>query len=290
MTISSNDQNGSKYTTQLNSPSSSNSLKVPSSSTSPLSITSLSNRDRLDSDASGGDEMWKDKLHKKRKYNQLKREISKRFLGKSSMWSKMIVHPKNIFRFFWDIILGILIVYDVWLVPYCIAFHEKEESTLISTFLYIQDAFYLFDIFLSFFTGYVIRVGYKKQIELKPHLVALNYIKTYFIFDMLAFAFSWPFGGIYTIFALFKYLRIYKFLGLLITHGLDNVSIDFINGLKIVTMIITLVYFAHFGACTVYVSILFYVKLLHIILNKQDHILTIYVHIYTVFITLNINK
>ena len=182
----------------------------------------------------------------------MKRTLSKRFLGKKSLWAKLIVHPRHTFRWLWDIVLGMYIILDLWLVPYFIAFHYGQKLDHVKIYLYIQDTFYICDVLISFFTAYVERKGYEKHLENRPHLVALRYIKSYLIFDIIAYFGSLPFSGCYTIWCILKFLRIYKFVGLLKIHGLNNVSIDLINGLKIMTMIITLVYFAHFGACTVY--------------------------------------
>ena len=162
------------------------------------------------------------------------------------------MHPRHTFRWLWDIVLGMYIILDFWLVPYFVAFHYGQKIEYVQLYLYIQDTFYICDMVISFFTAYIERKGYEKQLENRPHLVALRYFKSLCIFDVIAYFGSSPFSGCYTIWCLLKFLRIYKFVSLLKIHGLNNVSIDLINGLKIMTMIITLVYFAHFGACTVY--------------------------------------
>ena len=87
-----------------------------------------------------------DKLHRKRKFNQMKRTLSKRFLGKKSLWAKLIVHPRHTFRWLWDIVLGMYIILDLWLVPYFIAFHYGQKLDHVKIYLYIQDTFYICDV------------------------------------------------------------------------------------------------------------------------------------------------
>ena len=118
------------------------------------------------------------------------------------------------------------IILDLWLVPYFIAFHYGQKLDHVKIYLYIQDTFYICDVLISFFTAYVERKGYEKHLENRPHLVALRYIKSYLIFDIIAYFGSLPFSGCYTIWCILKFLRIYKFVGLLKIHGLNNVSID----------------------------------------------------------------
>ncbi|CAF4439076.1 unnamed protein product [Rotaria sp. Silwood2] len=97
-----------------------------------------------------------------------------------------IIHPCSNFRFYWDLIMLILLITNVIVLPVAIAFFSDEiNSARWIIFNVISDAFFLFDIIVNFRTG-VLRNDYIDEIILEPRLIAINYIKTWFILDLLS--------------------------------------------------------------------------------------------------------
>ncbi|CAF1293965.1 unnamed protein product [Rotaria sordida] len=97
-----------------------------------------------------------------------------------------IIHPCSNFRFYWDLVMLILLITNVIVLPVAIAFFSEDiNSARWITFNVVSDAFFLFDIVVNFRTG-VLRNDYIDEIILEPRLIALHYIKTWFIVDLLS--------------------------------------------------------------------------------------------------------
>ncbi|CAF1132324.1 unnamed protein product [Adineta steineri] len=97
-----------------------------------------------------------------------------------------IIHPCSNFRFYWDLIMLILLITNVIVLPVAIAFFSEEiNSARWIIFNVISDAFFLFDIVVNFRTG-VLRNDYIDEIILEPRLIAMHYIKTWFMIDLLS--------------------------------------------------------------------------------------------------------
>ncbi|CAF1382243.1 unnamed protein product [Adineta ricciae] len=97
-----------------------------------------------------------------------------------------IIHPCSNFRFYWDLIMLILLITNVIVLPVAIAFFSEEINSLRwIIFNVISDAFFLFDIVVNFRTG-VLRNDYIDEIILEPRLIAMHYIKTWFMIDLLS--------------------------------------------------------------------------------------------------------
>ena len=97
-----------------------------------------------------------------------------------------IIHPCSNFRFYWDLIMLILLITNVIVLPVAIAFFSEEiNSARWIIFNVISDAFFLFDIVVNFRTG-VLRNDYIDEIILEPRLIAMHYIKTWFMVDLLS--------------------------------------------------------------------------------------------------------
>ncbi|CAF1220135.1 unnamed protein product [Rotaria sordida] len=97
-----------------------------------------------------------------------------------------IIHPCSNFRFYWDLIMLTLLITNVIVLPVAIAFFSDEiNSARWISFNVISDAFFLFDILVNFRTG-VLRNDFIDEIILEPRLIAINYLKTWFILDLLS--------------------------------------------------------------------------------------------------------
>ena len=80
----------------------------------------------------------------------------------------------------------ILLITNVIVLPVAIAFFSDEiNSARWILFNVISDALFLFDIVVNFRTG-VLRNDYIDEIILEPRLIAMHYIKTWFIVDLLS--------------------------------------------------------------------------------------------------------
>eukprot|EP00440_Ansanella_granifera_P067050 gb/GFBE01072714.1/.p1 GENE.gb/GFBE01072714.1/~~gb/GFBE01072714.1/.p1 ORF type:complete len:867 (+),score=202.97 gb/GFBE01072714.1/:1-2601(+) len=91
-----------------------------------------------------------------------------------------IFRPTSTIRLAWDIAGAVLISYDCVVVPFEAAF--RPEPSPFSIFMdWLTSIFWTMDIFFSFFTGY----HSKGETVLSPSKIAMNYIRTWFIIDVL---------------------------------------------------------------------------------------------------------
>lgn len=100
--------------------------------------------------------------------------------------SNWVIHPCSDFRFYWDLIMLILLIANVIILPVAISFFNDNWShTGLLTFNLISDSLFLFDILVNFRTG-VLRNDYIDEIILEPKEIAKNYLKTWFFVDIVS--------------------------------------------------------------------------------------------------------
>lgn len=96
-------------------------------------------------------------------------------------------HPEGNFRITWDFISIVLIIYEMFVIPFMLGFDMSEVDFFQKTNLII-DTFFMADMLMSFTTSYYsegILITTRKQI-------AINYVKFWFWFDLVAsFPYSW---------------------------------------------------------------------------------------------------
>ncbi|XP_078503040.1 potassium/sodium hyperpolarization-activated cyclic nucleotide-gated channel 1-like isoform X3 [Lissotriton helveticus] len=96
---------------------------------------------------------------------------------------KFLIHPYSSFRSYWLLATSILTVFNVLITPFGVAFFP--DYVLLSAdwigFSICSDVVFLLDIILNFFTSFM---KDNKQ-SLEPKEVKLNYLKTWFILDLL---------------------------------------------------------------------------------------------------------
>ncbi|CAI2381154.1 unnamed protein product [Moneuplotes crassus] len=94
-----------------------------------------------------------------------------------------LIFPDMQAKQFWDLFITILIIILCFLVPWRLAFFDDEAS--LSWFIADSgiDCFFLVDIVLNFFTVYTNR--YEDYVT-DRRLIALNYLKGWFIFDIIS--------------------------------------------------------------------------------------------------------
>ena len=114
---------------------------------------------------------WKENLlpSLKKMYRQMKESVSR------------VIVPNGTFRTSWDVFIMLLIFYDVIMVPLTIAFDVPLPNWL-EIWDIVMTICYILDIFLNFNTGFYD----KGLLVLDRHRIFLHYIKSWFIFDMIA--------------------------------------------------------------------------------------------------------
>ena len=97
-----------------------------------------------------------------------------------------VIHPCSKFRFYWDLIMLLLLLSNMILLPVAIAFFSEdfmEPGWL--TFNCISDTFFILDIIINFRTG-VIGDEPGSEVVLDPHEIAVYYLKTWFFIDFIS--------------------------------------------------------------------------------------------------------
>lgn len=100
-------------------------------------------------------------------------------------------NPDSFSRTLFDMVALLMLAYDAFVVPYCLAWDEKEVDWLLA-FVWITRIFWTIDLPLNLVTGY--RTGqFKLELRLKPS--ALHYIRTTFLADGALVVVDWV-GGL----------------------------------------------------------------------------------------------
>eukprot|EP01038_Epipyxis_sp_PR26KG_P011621 gene11621-15561_t len=123
------------------------------------------------------------------------------------MW---LIHPRDEYKVCWDLLITLVIVITVLLLPVEIVF-AKAQTQESKKFNIILTVFFLIDTALNFRTGYYDPVAHR--MVMVPKMIALKYLKKWFIFDILACI---PFGEFkWHGFESLKLLRVLRLLRLL---------------------------------------------------------------------------
>jgi CRP-like cAMP-binding protein len=93
------------------------------------------------------------------------------------------IHPESKLRKFWDIYLGLWLIYSCIVTPINLAFFDPRPGDLLFVIDVIIDFSFLIDVFLNFFTGY-----YDKEGAVRVDLCEIikNYLLTWFPLDIVA--------------------------------------------------------------------------------------------------------
>ncbi|KAG8456651.1 hypothetical protein GDO86_002435 [Hymenochirus boettgeri] len=95
-----------------------------------------------------------------------------------------IIHPYSDFRFYWDLIMLIMMVGNLVIIPVGITFFTEQTTTPWIIFNVASDTVFLFDLFMNFRTGIVIEDN--SEIILDPKVIKMNYLKSWFIVDFIS--------------------------------------------------------------------------------------------------------
>ncbi|OCU02551.1 potassium/sodium hyperpolarization-activated cyclic nucleotide-gated channel 1 isoform X1 [Xenopus laevis] len=95
-----------------------------------------------------------------------------------------IIHPYSDFRFYWDLIMLIMMVGNLVIIPVGITFFTEQTTTPWIIFNAASDTVFLFDLFMNFRTGIVIEDN--SEIILDPKVIKMNYLKSWFVVDFIS--------------------------------------------------------------------------------------------------------
>jgi len=140
-----------------------------------------------------------------------------------------VIHPFSGLRYYWDMVIMVLLAVNMVILPLNIAFFYDESLLSWMIFHSISDVLFISDIVLNFRTGYQEdKNGYRLKFILDPKLIARRYIRSWLILDIIS---SFPIdnvlliinGGDFDSFGLglksasraFKFMRLAKLLSLL---------------------------------------------------------------------------
>ncbi|XP_025068455.1 potassium/sodium hyperpolarization-activated cyclic nucleotide-gated channel 3 isoform X2 [Alligator sinensis] len=108
-------------------------------------------------------------------------EIEQRRVQSAGPW---IIHPYSDFRFYWDLIMLLLMVGNLIILPVGITFFKDENTPPWIVFNVLSDTFFLADLVLNFRTGIVVEDN--TEIILDPHTIKTKYLKSWFLVDFIS--------------------------------------------------------------------------------------------------------
>ncbi|KAJ7307357.1 hypothetical protein JRQ81_009369 [Phrynocephalus forsythii] len=108
-------------------------------------------------------------------------EIEQQRVKSAGFW---IIHPYSDFRFYWDLIMLLLMVGNLIILPVGITFFKDENTPPWIVFNVLSDTFFLADLVLNFRTGIVVEDN--TEIILDPHAIKMKYLKSWFLVDFIS--------------------------------------------------------------------------------------------------------
>ncbi|KAM5200962.1 potassium/sodium hyperpolarization-activated cyclic nucleotide-gated channel 3 isoform 2-T2 [Hipposideros larvatus] len=108
-------------------------------------------------------------------------EIEQERVKSAGAW---IIHPYSDFRFYWDLVMLLLMVGNLIVLPVGITFFKEENSPPWIVFNVLSDTFFLLDLVLNFRTGIVVEEG--AEILLAPQAIRTRYLRTWFLVDLIS--------------------------------------------------------------------------------------------------------
>ncbi|XP_029860649.1 potassium/sodium hyperpolarization-activated cyclic nucleotide-gated channel 1 [Aquila chrysaetos chrysaetos] len=95
-----------------------------------------------------------------------------------------IIHPYSDFRFYWDLIMLIMMVGNLVIIPVGITFFTEQTTTPWIIFNVASDTVFLLDLIMNFRTGTVNEDS--SEIILDPKIIKMNYLKSWFVVDFIS--------------------------------------------------------------------------------------------------------
>jgi hyperpolarization activated cyclic nucleotide-gated potassium channel 2 len=97
------------------------------------------------------------------------------------------VNPDGQFRSAWDIAQVIVLFYLAWVTPYRVGFDAPAYGPEF-WFEFLVDIYFIVDVFMNFITGFWRDTETTSVLVSEPREIALNYLKTWFLIDIVACA------------------------------------------------------------------------------------------------------
>mmetsp|Transcript_34445 Transcript_34445/g.78550 ORF Transcript_34445/g.78550 Transcript_34445/m.78550 type:complete len:802 (-) Transcript_34445:44-2449(-) len=186
-------------------------------------------------------------------------------LRSSSILQCLVIRPSSPLKILWDLLSICFLAYDVIYIPLMV--FNITESILTKSMVWITLFFWSIDLIFQFFTGY----NSGGLVEMRPHKVITNYLRTWFIMDVIIvgtdwFAFSFEsddadsFGVLRVgkslrmtrMFRVLRMLRIVKVSKILEDLGEWSVPEAASLLLTITKFVLSIVLVSHFLACAWY--------------------------------------
>ncbi|KAL7987341.1 hypothetical protein Chor_006260, partial [Crotalus horridus] len=114
---------------------------------------------------------------------QLGSEILPQYKQEAPKTPPHIILHYCVFKTTWDWVILILTFYTAILVPYNVSFKTKQNNVAWLVVDSIVDVIFLVDIVLNFHTTFVGPAG---EVISDPKLIRMNYLKTWFVIDLLS--------------------------------------------------------------------------------------------------------
>uniref|UniRef100_A0AAY4A7U9 Cyclic nucleotide-binding domain-containing protein n=1 Tax=Denticeps clupeoides TaxID=299321 RepID=A0AAY4A7U9_9TELE len=102
-------------------------------------------------------------------------------LKSAGVW---IIHPYSDFRFYWDLLMLLLMMGNLIILPVGITFFKDENTPPWIIFNVVSDTLFLVDLVLNFRTGIVKEDS--TEILLDPRAIRQNYLKSWFLVDFVS--------------------------------------------------------------------------------------------------------
>uniref|UniRef100_A0A8C3A2X1 Hyperpolarization activated cyclic nucleotide-gated potassium channel 3 n=1 Tax=Cyclopterus lumpus TaxID=8103 RepID=A0A8C3A2X1_CYCLU len=94
-----------------------------------------------------------------------------------------IIHPYSDFRFYWDLVMLLLMMSNLIILPWGITFFEDQNTMPWITFNVLSDTLFLMDLVFNFRTGIPVE---DSHIILDPKDIRMHYLRTWFLVDFIS--------------------------------------------------------------------------------------------------------
>ncbi|KAM4540093.1 potassium/sodium hyperpolarization-activated cyclic nucleotide-gated channel 2 isoform 1-T3 [Odontesthes bonariensis] len=94
-----------------------------------------------------------------------------------------IIHPYSDFRFYWDIVMLLLMMSNLVILPWGITFFEDQNTRPWITFNVLSDTLFLMDLIFNFRTGIF---SEDSHVILDPKEIRRQYLRTWFLVDFIS--------------------------------------------------------------------------------------------------------
>lgn len=96
----------------------------------------------------------------------------------------LLTHSSPCCRFYWDLIMLIMMMGNLIIIPVGITFFSEQTTTTWLVFNVASDTIFLVDLVMNFRTGIVNEES--SEIILDPKVIKMNYLKSWFVVDFLS--------------------------------------------------------------------------------------------------------